>query len=532
MKTLVSYISESAAADQAKKDGLVNTGGNAWAKEKGGATVAKTVDGKLVSVGGGDKPKVDKPQTAVKPEKEPSTKTDTSKETSHTKASVAQQSEINKINAGVKEDLDFIIANVDDVRTQGGAGTNTASKEQVRDLGTFTEKRMAQGPDEEPYVHPDVVQREIDDTTLDTSIDYLKENLGEEKFHKLIKFISKGGGVDPFLTKVTKDDRENSLGYKRSKEIIRLYLKNDGKCVVTGKPMKLSECEPDHRIPYSSAAALAKEKNISLEEAKRQTDNIGGNMDLMFGPVNQFKSSLINDKLLNKIRKDLAKTDDQREIKKLKADFQNERRKKLDVFYGESFGKGDFRSMTEKNIMDMDDDERNVMMKAYNYYHPNTKELRSRMKDDPEYINKLEKLGVDLPFVDREKLQLDPEKPPSKFWMNRYEATDGSRQRANRRKPSDERAAMVEMFRASGKDCPLISEQKESDSAIDENRLAIKKEMNKKQIEIELIKLKNPKLSDSQKTTIQAKIDKLKEQRELLRAKEMLKVKSLLEWVF
>ena len=111
---------------------------------------------------------------------------------------------------------------------------------------------------------------------------------------ELIKFISKGGGVDPFLTKVTKKDRENSDGFKRSREIIRLYLKNDGKCVVTGEPMKLSECEPDHRIPYSSAKALAKEKDISLEEAKRQTDNIQGNMDLMKGPINQFKSSLIN----------------------------------------------------------------------------------------------------------------------------------------------------------------------------------------------------------------------------------------------
>ena len=128
-------------------------------------------------------------------------------------------------------------------------------------LGTFTEKRMAQGPDEEPYVHPNVVQREIDDATLDKSIDYLEKSLGDEKFENLVRFISRGGGVDPFLTKVTKKEGKvdkDSVGYKRSREIIRLYLKNDGKCVVTGKRMKLSECEPDHRIPYSSAAALAK----------------------------------------------------------------------------------------------------------------------------------------------------------------------------------------------------------------------------------------------------------------------------------
>ena len=171
--------------------------------------------------------------------------------------------------------------------------------------------------------------------------------------------------------------------------------------------------------------------------------------------------------------------------------------------------------MTEQNIMDMDDDERNVMMKAYNYYHPDTKELRAQMKADPDYINKLEKKGINLPFTDREKLVLDPNKPPSKFWLSRYiEDRSGKRPRAIRRNPSEEREAMVEMFRASGKDCPLISEQKESDSAIDENRLKIKKEMNKKQLEIELIKLRDPKLSDKQKAKIQDKIDKLKEQKE------------------
>ena len=463
------------------------------------------------------------------PEKEPKKEPEaepTTGETTHTKASPAQQTEINKINAGVKEDLDFIIANADDVRTQGGAGTNSASKQQIQDLGTFTEKRMAQGPDEEPYVHPNVVQREIDDATLDKSIDYLEKSLGDEKFDNLVRFISRGGGVDPFLTKVTKKEGKvdkDSVGYKRSREIIRLYLKNDGKCVVTGERMKLSECEPDHRLPYSSAGALAKEKNIPINEAKKQMDNIGGNMDLMFGPVNQFKSSLINDKLLNKIRKNLAKTDDEREIKKLEDQYTNERRKRLNSFYIESYGKGDFRSMTEQNINEMDEDERNIMMKAYNYYHPNTKEVGIQMKKDPDYLNKLEKKGIKLPFKDREKLILDNDEPPAKFWLNRYiQDPSGKRPRGFKRTDPEEKKVMIEMFRTSGKNVISIADQKASDSAIDKNRLAIRKEMNKKQIEIELIKLQNPKLSDKQKDKIQAKIDKLKEQREWLRAKSLL----------
>ena len=37
---------------------------------------------------------------------------------------------------------------------------------------------------------------------------------------------------------------------------------------------------------------------------------------------------------------------------------------------------------------------------------------------------------------------------------------------------------MLKMFRASGKECPLISEQKETDNVINEQRLKIRKEMN------------------------------------------------------
>ena len=60
---------EPTAADKAKKAGLVSIGGNAWAKEKGGPTVANTVGDKLIPVGDGEKPEPDEPET--EPEVEP-----------------------------------------------------------------------------------------------------------------------------------------------------------------------------------------------------------------------------------------------------------------------------------------------------------------------------------------------------------------------------------------------------------------------------------------------------------------------------
>ena len=105
------------------------------------------------------------------------------------KPSEEQQEDVNKINTGVLEDIEFIIENVDEKRTQGGAGSNTPTRQQVKDLQTFTEKRMEQDKrrkeaeekgeefNEEPYVHPDIVVREVDDETLDKSMTMLESRL-------------------------------------------------------------------------------------------------------------------------------------------------------------------------------------------------------------------------------------------------------------------------------------------------------------------------------------------------------------------
>jgi len=122
---------------------------------------------------------------------------------------------------------------IDSILDEGGAGTNTPTRQQVKDLQTFTEKRMEQDArrkeaeergeefDEEPYVHPNITQREINDETLDEAMDYLKDKLGPEKFDELVLFLSKGGAVHTHLTKLGKLKRgepgydPESPGYKR-----------------------------------------------------------------------------------------------------------------------------------------------------------------------------------------------------------------------------------------------------------------------------------------------------------------------------
>ena len=450
-----------------------------------------------------------------------------------------QQQQKTKIDKGVKENLDFMVENAGNVRTQGGAGSDTPTRQQVKDLQTFTEKRMEQDArrkaaeekgeefNEEPYVHPNIVQREIDDKTLDEALDYLKKQLGPEGFDNLIRFLSKGGAVHSHLTKVTKLKRgeagldPESPGYKRVRELIRLYLKNDGKCAVTGVPMKLSECDPDHRIPYSSAVKEAERNGTTVEEEQRKLDDFTSNLDLMFGPINKFKSSLVDDKLLNATRKRLAMSKEAEEVKKLETLYKNQRAEALEEHYRKKFSLGDFSSLTEKNIAEADDYERNAMMKAWNYMHPNKKEMREQiegkksagLKGDPDYYKKLKKAwkvqGVELPDNPDD---IDWNKPPFSKWMNRYGFGDSGekRERSNRLSPGPEREYMREHFTKSGQKVPTIKEQEEADEVIDEARQKIRKETTLKQIEIEKIKLRDPNLSDRSKQNSKKKIDKLK----------------------
>ena len=86
---------EPTAADKAKEAGLVSIGGNAWAKEKGGPTVAKTVGDKLMKVDDGEKPEK---EPEAQPKKEPAP----SKSTGKVLDSVSKQN-MKKVRGGYEK---------------------------------------------------------------------------------------------------------------------------------------------------------------------------------------------------------------------------------------------------------------------------------------------------------------------------------------------------------------------------------------------------------------------------------------------
>ena len=326
-----------------------------------------------------------------KVEKEPKKDKEKSEKESSVSSKKNTENQIEKFEK-LKDDLDFILEHKDATRLKSGSGSNTPSHEDVRHLKEFTEKRMEQDKrrleaeekgeefDEEPYVHPDIDQNDVDDKTLDKSIDYLEEKLEPKEFSALMKKFATGGAVPPHLTKLKRLKKgeegypgydKNSPGYKRAREIIRLYLKNEGKDPVTGKPLPLSHMVPDHRVPFATAEndlvnsgkfeglsqkkkkpadgnsieEIVKKKKsdrtdreneimTALEPLQAKYDSPVNNMDLMSGPINSFKSDAIDNELLTRIKKELLKNPEE---KKLKQKYESERKRLLDKHYIDQF---------------------------------------------------------------------------------------------------------------------------------------------------------------------------------------------------
>jgi hypothetical protein len=488
-----------------------------------------------------------------------------------------QQADITKekieISEEVIEDLDFILETKDDSRLKSGAGSNSPTVEEVKDLKTFTEKRMEQDKrrleaeekgeefNEEPWVHPDIVQRDIDDKTLEKAINYLESKLPPKEFIALIKKLAKSGAVPTHLTKIPMLKKgepgypgmdKNSPGYKRASEIIRLYLKNDGKSPVTGKPLPLSHMEADHRVPFTTSenelvdsgqfeglSLKAKKpadgnslqeimkKKVSerteydnkvlkaLEPLQAKYDDPTKNMDLLSGPVNQFKGSLINDKLLNSIARKLAENPEE---KRLKDEYTAERKRLLTEHHMNKMKNGEVPPYNEYDITNADLDETNAMMKAHNYYHPDKTELnnqingvpRKGIEPDPDYYNKVKdywkQRGVTLPENSED---IDFKKPPFNQNMAIYVSKGRTRGGAGRRSKGDDHKYMKDFFTENKLFGTTLEEDKNQERVVSEARKEMNKKIDKKEMELLKVQIADPNTSDRAKQNRQKKLDKL-----------------------
>ena len=179
------------AADKAREAGLVSKGGGAWAKEKGGPTVARTSGDKLIKVGGDDK--------KTTPKKEPEKKSSKSKKTVVTDTSAlgldTPEKRKESLVAGVvtpvgksRDDMDF-----DDVKSD-------------------VVKNMK---------NPEELQRELKSVGLTSNVDNLPENTDIEKSTKN-RAKSLQEGFDTFASAKTDEEKAEILNQMAQNRLIEM----------------------------------------------------------------------------------------------------------------------------------------------------------------------------------------------------------------------------------------------------------------------------------------------------------------------
>jgi len=386
-----------------------------------------------------------------------------------------QEAVDNKLSSRVTDDLDLITDDADKYMANSnkeGSGTRTATIEQVVHLKEFTAIRVDQNnkrkafldktptPTEEEkqlyddlnpvHIHPDAkaAQREISDEQLGKAKQYLKDKLGEKKYKALMKKIADSGAWRGSGFKYTPEELE-----ERSSEILRLYLKNGGRCAVTGKKMKLSEMEPDHRIPLSAGKG---------GDRKKELDSPRDNMDLMFGNVNQFKAGVEGNNLIHKARKELYRDEGGIRSRKAREDqFKNARRAALEKKYTDDFNNNTL-SITQDDILNMDRDEIKYLVEAHN-------KSNGMVVGEPEYNDRIK--------------------------LNTKQRV--GRSGANRPSIKVEREHLFNELNKKGFNIPSSGEVNEQQVAVDEARQIIRVQTIKDEITILKYKIENERYSDS-----------------------------------
>ena len=350
-----------------------------------------------------------------------------------------------------------------------GAGVFDPTEKQLLALKEVTEKQL-----KDPSYRLPLPKYNVSEEHIDRTIEVMKKELGKD-FAKVKQSITKAGGVATELT-------TGEAGVQRFRDIVKLYLSNGGRSVVTGEVVPFNQMQLDHHIPYSNASKIVAEKKkkgikTTLLAEQDRLDS-PDNWDLIETPLNQLKNSLEGSALLDRVVKKLSVSPDDKELIRLKNEIVAIRREKLQEYFIKSVGAGDFSGINEDTLKKMNPDERMALMKAWNYWHPNVMEFNTIMKIDPTYEKKLKKMGV------------NPPPPDNKFHIDRYQAGKGVRARGVRRPVPEEVKVVASTMVKAGVKLQTTKNLDITNSILDKGRQMVEKEAGARQKQIDLIKAK------------------------------------------
>jgi hypothetical protein len=338
-----------------------------------------------------------------------------------------------------------------------GVGVFDPTDEQLKSLVEITKKQL-----KTPSYRLKLPNYKIEDKDIDLALGIVKNKLGNEEYKKWERGVTTAGAVDSFLT-------TGAPGKERFRDIVKKYLETGGRSAITGKFVPFNRMQLDHHVPYSSAAqAVADKKKKGIKttlEAEKDRLDSPPNWDLMETELNQFKNSLEGNELIAKAAKRLSMSPDEKELKKIQQQLQVLQRDQLFTNLVSSFGKKDFSGFNEMSIAKLNGNDVNMVAKAWNYWHPNPKtpEFRDNVKNDPNYITKLKKAGI------------NPEQVHPAFCFRYQAQVGGSRTRGMIKKPDDLKKSVFQAMKKQG----VIASKKQSlgtDTALAKAVLSIQKQ--------------------------------------------------------
>ena len=224
----------------------------------------------------------------------------------------------------LSETADVLISQITQER---GAGAYNVEKEDLELL-----KKFAQGEG------PEVLNYDINQDDIDTTYELIGEKVKEIEgvsLGKINSMLQGKGAADRDSVRVGTPE-DPGPGFGRKDKILESYLRCGGKSVVTGRPISIGQSNVDHRLSL---------KNGGKDEPK--------NWVWMETNLNMLKKDLSDEKLIEIVNKELAKTPEEQREKKRKSLIKNLTKKAYTEHYKQVFEKGGNGGFTEDDIKSM-----------------------------------------------------------------------------------------------------------------------------------------------------------------------------------
>ena len=273
---------------------------------------------------------------------------------------------------------------------------------------------------------PELPNYEIKDEDIDTVLDMIKQK-DPEKYKKMRARIKMKGAPPKSYT-------TGEAGSKRFRNVIKHYLQTGGISVITGERVPFNQAQLDHRVSLDNGGVDGPE-----------------NWDWMEARFNQFKGALSDEVVMDKIKKELAKSPEEKQLKAAKQELKKYQKAAYIDYYQTSFENGT-ADLTEEIINGMNADMRNYLMHGWNRLNPKG----------------------------------------SEHFIPRYETETGAtrasgREKGGRRASKEaETRKIIEKLRAAGIDIPTAKEEREQNEEFDK----IKKEIESRKANIGALKKK------------------------------------------